>query len=242
MSARRALIVTADDFGRTPEVNAGVIASHVDGIVTSASLMVRWPAAAPAVELARRHSGLSLGLHVDLGEWAFDEQAGWQPVYEVVDDHDQAAVEEEVERQLSTFRALTGADPTHIDSHQHVHRSEPARSVLLAAAQALRVPLREEDPDVRYRGDFYGQSGEGAPLPELVTAEALTTILRSLSPGVTELGCHPGHGAGMPSAYDSLRADELRALCDPRVRACLTDEGVDLISFADLAKEQTAGG
>jgi predicted glycoside hydrolase/deacetylase ChbG (UPF0249 family) len=241
MQAGRALIVTADDFGRTPEVNAGVVAAHVDGIVTAASLMVRWPAAEPAVTLARARPGLSLGLHLDLGEWSFDEQAGWQPVYEVVERDDAAAVEQELERQLSAFRVLTRTDPTHLDSHQHVHRTEPARSLVLAAARSLGVPIREEDRAVRYCGDFYGQTAEGAPLPELVTPEALMAIVRSLPPGVTELGCHPGEGAGMPTAYDSVRAQELRALCDPRVRACLAEEGVDLISFADLARERAGG-
>jgi chitin disaccharide deacetylase len=237
MTAGRALIVTADDFGRTPEINAGVIAAHRDGIVTSASLMVRWPAAAAAVELAREHAGLSLGLHVDLGEWSWDEQDGWQPVYQAVDGEDGQAVSEEAARQLAAFRSLTGADPTHIDSHQHVHRSEPARSVLLAVAQKLGVPLRGDDARVHHCPAFYGQTAEGAPLPELITPEALMATIRSLPGGVSELGCHPGEGAGMPTAYDRERADELRALCDPRVRACLADEDVSLISFAELARE-----
>ena len=45
---RRYLIVNADDLGRSPGVNRGVIEAHAGGIVTSASLMVRWPAAAEA--------------------------------------------------------------------------------------------------------------------------------------------------------------------------------------------------
>jgi predicted glycoside hydrolase/deacetylase ChbG (UPF0249 family) len=237
MTGGRALIVTADDFGRTPEINAGVIAAHQDGIVTSASLMVRWPAAAAAVESARGRPGLSLGLHFEIGEWSWDEQAGWQIVYEVVDGDDGRAVGEAVERQLDAFRALTGADPTHIDSHQHVHRSEPARSILLAAARKLGVPLRGDDARVRHCPTFYGQTAEGVPLPELITSEALMATIRSLPGGVSELGCHPGEGAGMRTAYDRERADELRALCDPRVKACLAEEDVSLISFAELARE-----
>ena len=41
----RFLIVNADDFGRSPGVNRGVLLAHERGIVTSASLMVRWPSA-----------------------------------------------------------------------------------------------------------------------------------------------------------------------------------------------------
>jgi len=40
----RFLIVNADDFGQSPGINRGIIKAHADGIVTSVSLMVRWPA------------------------------------------------------------------------------------------------------------------------------------------------------------------------------------------------------
>src|SRR5436190_3388019 len=65
------LIVNADDFGMTPGVNRGIISAHESGIVTSTSLMVRGAAAAEAVELAREHPQLSVGLHVDLCEWVY---------------------------------------------------------------------------------------------------------------------------------------------------------------------------
>jgi predicted glycoside hydrolase/deacetylase ChbG (UPF0249 family) len=64
----RTLIVNADDFGLTSGVNAGIARAHEEGILTSASLMVRWPAAAEAAAYAARTPGLSVGLHVDLGE------------------------------------------------------------------------------------------------------------------------------------------------------------------------------
>ena len=51
-------IVNADDFGRSPGVNWGIIEAHGGGIVTSASLMVRWrPAAAKVAAYAMRTPG-----------------------------------------------------------------------------------------------------------------------------------------------------------------------------------------
>jgi hypothetical protein len=65
---KRRLIVTADDFGRSPGINRGIIAANEVGIVTSAKFMVRWPAAAGAAAYARERPDLALGLHFDLGE------------------------------------------------------------------------------------------------------------------------------------------------------------------------------
>src|SRR4051794_39741974 len=66
---QRYLIVNADDFGQSRGVNAGIVEAHERGVVTSASLMVRWPAAAEAAACARSHPRLAVGLHLDLGEW-----------------------------------------------------------------------------------------------------------------------------------------------------------------------------
>jgi len=60
------LIVTADDFGRSLQVNQAVEEGHVDGILTAASLMVTEGAVDDAVERARRLPNLGVGLHVTL--------------------------------------------------------------------------------------------------------------------------------------------------------------------------------
>src|SRR5512139_511392 len=62
----RRLIVNADDFGRSPDINEAVIRAHREGILTTASLMVNEPAAAAAVALARQSPTLGVGLHLTL--------------------------------------------------------------------------------------------------------------------------------------------------------------------------------
>jgi chitin disaccharide deacetylase len=233
MTATRCLIVNADDFGQSAKVNGGVIEAHERGIVTSASLMVRWPAAADAAAWARSRPRLSLGLHFDLGEWICENDE-WRPLYEVVRRDDAGAVAEEFARQLEAFRRLAGGDPTHLDSHQHVHMDEPARSVLADAARRLRIPLRRCTPQVRYCGDFYGQDENGAPFPSGTSLRTLLRVLRSLQPGATELGCHPGFGNSVPTMYREERVREVEVLCDARARAAVDRAGVELCSFRDV--------
>jgi chitin disaccharide deacetylase len=233
-TSRRRLIVNADDFGRSPGVNRGIIEAFENGIVTSASMMVRWPAAVEAAAYGQEHPALDLGLHLDLGEWAC-EDGRWMPVYEVAAVNDVAEVEEEVARQLVAFRRLVGRDPTHLDSHQHFHREEPMRSGLVALARMLGVPLRHYCPRIAYCGNFYGQTSLGSSLPNSISVEALVGILFTLPPGVTELACHPGLGEDIETGYLEERAREVATLCDSRVRATIESEGIALSSFKNEA-------
>jgi len=235
------LIVNADDFGQNHGVNRGVIRAHERGIVTSASLMVRWPGAAEAAAYARSHPRLSLGLHVDLGEW---RHAGgkWQAIYTVVDFNDQDAVIEQVQRQFEAFRQLVGRDPTHLDSHQHVHRDEPVRSAMQRLAARLGVPLRHYTVGIAYCGSFYGQTETGQPLPEGISIEAFLIILRELSAGITEMGCHPAEALdGLTTMYRNERLLETQVLCDPRLRQALEHQGVRLCSFHDIVRKAELG-
>jgi predicted glycoside hydrolase/deacetylase ChbG (UPF0249 family) len=235
MAGERYLIVNADDFGQSAGVNLGIIKAHEDGIVTSASLMVRWPAADEAAAYGREHPTFSIGLHVDLGEWIYREEK-WTPLYQVVSMDDPRTVAAEVDRQLATFRRLMGQNPTHLDSHQHVHREEPVHSILMETARQLAVPLRHFWPLVRYCGSFYGQAADGQPFPQGISVEALMRVLSQLPVGVTELGCHPGGHGALDSMYVHERAEEIKTLCDPRIRAALAVEGIELCSFRTFPK------
>jgi predicted glycoside hydrolase/deacetylase ChbG (UPF0249 family) len=201
--------------------------------VTSASLMVRWPAVAEAAAYARAHPGLSVGLHLDLGEWAY-RRGEWVKTYEVVPENDAEAVAAEVAHQLAAFRQLVGRDPTHLDSHQHVHKHEPLHSLMADLAGQLGVPLRSCDEVVAYCGDFYGQARNGRPLPEAISVGGLIRTIEKLPPGVTEMACHPGLGNDLDSMYGPERAREVKALCDARVWAALTAAGIELCSFANF--------
>jgi chitin disaccharide deacetylase len=117
-----------------------------------------------------------------------------------------------------------------LDSHQHVHRNEPARSICLAWAERLGIPLRECQPGIRYCGDFYGQGAECEPLPDSLTVPALERILAALPAGTTELGCHPGYDDGLATAYRQERAQEVEVLCDPRLRDILKQLSIGLCS------------
>jgi chitin disaccharide deacetylase len=177
--------------------------------------------------------GLDLGLHIDLGEWIF-RNGDWQLLYQRVPFDDVNALEEEIRGQLDEFRSLARRDPTHLDSHQHVHLNEPVRSLAKQLADELSVPLRGVTPHVKYCGSFYGQTGKGDPCPESISLPSMIMLIRQLPSGVTELGCHPACNEERGSIYCFERALELQVLCHPQVQKTIEEENIQLRTFAQI--------
>lgn len=241
------LIVNADDLGYTEATTAGILHAHAHGIVTSASLMVRRPAVRAAVQAAAATGLDDLGLHIDLGEWVFRD-GRWVSLYQRVNGADAVAVAAECRAQLEAFRDVVGRNPTHLDSHQHVHLHEPLRSIAVELAAELGVPLRHLSPEVSYCGGFYGQSGRGEPAPGQITEAALLGLLRECRaaaaadarPPAVELACHPGFDAALDTMYRDERRLEVDALCSPGLREAIGEIGFELATFAGLAGRQPA--
>ncbi|MGO9934245.1 MAG: hopanoid biosynthesis-associated protein HpnK [Steroidobacteraceae bacterium] len=156
------LIITADDFGVAREVNDAVEAAHRGGVLQAASLMVAAPAAADAVERARRMPALRVGLHVVLAEgrpmlpasavsnlvdgngmFRFDMAALGAAIFF----HRQARreVAAEITAQFEAFRAF-GLPLDHCNAHKHFHL-HPVVGALIAGIgarfglRAARVPI-----------------------------------------------------------------------------------------------------
>ncbi|HEU5251847.1 MAG TPA: ChbG/HpnK family deacetylase [Solirubrobacterales bacterium] len=199
--SRVCLIVNADDLGLSAAVNDGIFAAHRDGIVTSTSLMVLRDEAPAAVAALGEHPGLVVGLHLEAGE--------------------------DLRRQLDRFRELVGRDPTHLDSHKHVHEADAAIGAAAEAlAAGLGVPLRNRA--IRYERRFYGR--------DAISPEYLMTLIEELPPGWTEIGCHPAAGPVPTSSYDAERQIELATLRDPEVKDLLNVSNVNLCSFAQAPR------
>jgi chitin disaccharide deacetylase len=105
------------------------------------------------------------------------------PLYTVVALDDASAVEREFYSQLDMFRYLVGRDPSHVNSHQHVHMRDPLRSIALEFCQNLGVPLRNLCSEVNYFMQFYGQTAEGLPRPTAMAVDQIIAMLLALPSG-----------------------------------------------------------
>lgn len=122
------LIVNADDFGYSDEVNKGIIESHLNGIVTSTSMIVNMPGFKSAVKLAKKHPTLDVGIHLNLTEG--------QPLLEsplavrgkfsgsysnfLLKKYPEEEIEAELEAQIEKLEK-EGLKISHIDGHQYIH-------------------------------------------------------------------------------------------------------------------------
>jgi predicted glycoside hydrolase/deacetylase ChbG (UPF0249 family) len=226
-SARKYLIVNADDFGASTGINRGILECHTRGVVTSTSLMVAGRAAREAVSASRDHPALAVGLHFDVdgeGERDFDTD-------------DMAAVRDEFRRQLDAFHRLLGRLPTHVDSHHHVHREEHLFPLFREMTAPLGVPLRA-DGGVHFVGGFYAQWEWQVTNLEYVSVPFLRRLLREeVAEGWTEISCHPGYvSPDFMSVYLAEREAEVRTLTDSRVRRAVDELGIRLASYSDYRR------
>jgi len=197
--------------------------------------MVRWPAAVEAAECARNRPGLSLGLHVDFGEWTYKDD-NWTPVYNVVPLDEVTELRREALRQIAVFRNLTGRDPDHIDFSSA--RASSRAGTLCGTRSRSGVEgssTRLHAGDTLLRA-LLRANRRGLALCRGITSDALTEILTQLPQGVTELACHPGEGEFPNTTYTGERAIEVKTLCDARVRSALIEMGIELCRFTDLPR------
>ena len=155
------LIVTADDFGLSIEVNEAVEAAARAGVLSAASLMVSGSAAEDAVRRARRTPGLRVGLHLVLIDGAPTLPASEIP--DLVDGSgrfrtdmvrlafqlaaSRAAnqqLEAEIAAQFQAY-ARTGLPLDHVNAHKHFHLHPMVASKIVAIGRrfgmrSLRVP------------------------------------------------------------------------------------------------------
>ena len=252
MSVLKRLIVNADDLGRTPGVNRGIFQAQRTGIVTSATLMVTQSAAAEVPALAREHPGLGIGLHLSLTggppclppaqvRSLLDESGRFPAKPERLDGADPKEVLAEARAQLKRFRELTGALPTHLDSHHHAHSRSPVLEALVTLAWETGLPLRSVSSEMRLR---FRREGIRTPdhfidafFGERATSESLVRLLSHVEAGVTELMCHPAvvdEELKAGSSYAQERGRELSALTHAEVRQAIQAAGVRLVHFGQL--------
>lgn len=149
------IIVNADDFGMSSSVNAAIVESFRCGWISSATLMGNMPNFEEAVALTHQHKLIGkIGVHLNLTEGqALTAAIRRQPrlctaegefrarardLHRVSPD-ERSAIHAEFLAQVLACRNA-GVEPSHLDSHHHVHTSWAAGAIAIAIAREFGIP------------------------------------------------------------------------------------------------------
>ena len=193
MSARKQLLVNADDFGFTPDVNEGIVEAHRRGILTATTLMANGDAFDDAVRLAGQTPTLDIGCHLVLvgGRSLLSGRPFPLTVSKLV-----AAL---ASREIRPYDELktqvrkivdAGMRPSHLDTHKHTHLAPPVLDAVARLGEEFGIRW------VRRPFDF-PLSASGVPLMKRMTSRALGLLRRRFHRVLARHGCQTtDHFAG----------------------------------------------
>jgi predicted glycoside hydrolase/deacetylase ChbG (UPF0249 family) len=201
---RKQLIINADDFGFTPDVNQGIVESHRRGILTAATLMANGAAFGDAVRLARETPSLDIGCHLVLigGRSLLTGRAYPLTVPRLV-----AALARREIRAYEELKAQVwhivggGVKPTHLDTHKHTHLAPPVLDAVARIAEEfgihwVRRPFDFPMNALRRRKDP-ATVPVVVPVVKRLTSSALGLLRRRFHRVLTSHGCRTtDHFAG----------------------------------------------
>ena len=145
------LILCADDFGRSANIDRAILTLVKAGKVTAVSVMAADPHLGQAAteELARLSPLIDVGLHLTLSDGdAILFHTGFAPEGRLPDIDrltakaflgrlPAAAIALEVSLQFDRFFAIFGREPDFVDAHQHAHMLPGIRRIVLNAVAEL---------------------------------------------------------------------------------------------------------
>ena len=266
----RLLIVNCDDLGVSHTANVATYRAMVDGVATSATLMVPCPF---AHEAARMFEGLAVGVHLTLtseypsyrwasltGRASLHDDGGYFPrtttaAMARVEEKDMRA---ECRAQIDQVLGW-GIDVTHLDAHMHaVEARADLFNVFLDLAVEYGLPVRMITPAQAARlGLAAFHSAEHAasrgilcnehliyPWPHR-TRDVFFEELPGLPAGVNEIFAHPVFDGEELRGYDlnntGIRIHDAECLIDPTVRELIGQQGFKPISYLPLRELQRRG-
>ena len=202
------LIVNADDFGLHASINQAVKQGHIDGVITSCSLIPPKTDAGPfddAVRISRELPSLDVGVHFALVGRPGDP-AGYREFLAAyaAGRYPASRIQQILNRQIDRLEHA-GVHPSHIDSHQHLHALPGIMRVVCRVAvergiPAVRLPL-ERHPS-------------GAPIGRILACRMLALFTSASARIVDRFGIRrPDHFLGM-AVSGRLTPERLVGLID----------------------------
>lgn len=261
------LLAQSDDYGITRAVSCGILHGIECGIVRNTGLFSNMPWSAECVEMIRPYLD-QIGFGIDLNASTGPSVLGYDQVPKLCHedgsfftsrenraldteengfDHvDRDQLYAEFDAQIQRFVELVGKLPDYV--HNHAYGTDTTLEVSRELAAKYERPWTtgiQEHAELKSAG--MGWYGFG-PAEEQLTSDLEAWLIDDkgeLLASGREYGylvCHCGYVDAdlfALSSFNVCRVKDLEALCSPRVRQWVDDNGIELITFRDLGREWT---
>ena len=233
------LVVNADDFGYSEEVNSAIVESANQGLLSSTTLMVNMPGFDDAVMRIKNgelKDKIRVGLHLNLfegvplsegmkkckvfcdGNGIYHEQAiSFSAPRKIIGTIVTTELDEQIKKILSA-----GIVPSHLDSHAHRHTNWFIGSAVMKLAKKYGIPEIRQNGNIGHRKIkskilimlYNTRLGKFRKTDFFGNIPEMTELLKTCNTGVAEIMCHPGyyHGEILDREFKLPLADMLTPL------------------------------
>ena len=241
------VVINADDFGLTDGVCAGIVQAIQRGVVTSTTAMVCVSGYIQRLKSWGPKIAGRIGAHLQLTSGTpimpaekipslVQRDGSFFAKRKQIHTPKTEEVLAEWQAQLETLLG-TGVEPTHLDSHHHVHGLDGVFPAFCELANLYSLPVRSLSPEMTLKLQAAGVPSIGHTLTDWYGGElSASTFMEVLQKGAREnpgcssfeVMCHPGYaeeGLALVSGYVLEREIELATLCDPALKRELIQAG-----------------
>ena len=147
------VIINSDDFGYSSGINHGILEAHKKGILTSATLMTNTPGFEQAVQMAKETSSLGVGIHLTLTflkplSGKVNSLTDLTGQFHKLSEYKAGTVAVDLDELYEEWNSQIqkaiqhGVQPTHLDSHHHIHTLGKHSEVIIRLAEKYNLPIR----------------------------------------------------------------------------------------------------
>lgn len=228
------VVINGDDYGFTDGITEGIIFCHLNGILSSTTVLINSDNIEEAVDKAKYCPDLGFGIHFNLtlgkpltdGKTLCDKNGDFFNKKDLVlENLDKGEIYNEWKAQIEKFIALFNRKPTHIDSHHSVHDQSYTYPITERLCMEYGLTCRRHGK-FKFVTGFFG---------EVATVETLINLLEeNKKEEFIEVMVHPGYSDCRLrdiSSYNNYRLKELVTLCDDRLKDYLKENNIEIVTY-----------
>ena len=225
------LILNADDFGYTKEINRGIMHGMRNGIITSTTVLTNCEIDPSDCEELKSIQSTGIGIHFNLTlekplttGTSIQDNNGYFYDRKKLDFYklNLTDVEHEFRAQMNRFIELFHQTPDHIDSHHSIHDHPIILPITLKLMKEYNIPARRLS-NVTFVSNFFGQNATIHNLKEM--------LIHHKNLECIEIMTHPGYSDDIlrsKSSYSDYRENELNILTSHEIKTFIEQQGIEL--------------